>query len=70
MHVTLFKALKSVNLTDDQATEVVKTVEEYIAVKITEANKNLEARIQALTYAIAAVGGLIALSPIIEKFIN
>ena len=49
MHIALVKALKSINLSDDQATEVVEAIEEYIAVKIKEANAGLEAQLKAQT---------------------
>jgi len=40
MQVTLFKALKSVTR-DTLATAVVEQLEEYVAVKIADATKNL-----------------------------
>lgn len=48
MHLPLFKALKSLTLDDDRATEVVTSVEEHIAMKIHEANAGLRADIKAL----------------------
>ncbi len=60
MHIALFKALKSINLTDDQATEVVKAFEEYLAVKIKEANAGVEAQLKAQTWVIASVGFILA----------
>lgn len=84
MHITLFKALKSVKMTDDQATEVVGAFEEYLAVKIKEANAGLEAQMKGLeaqqkaqTWLIGTLGSVIAigvlisaLSPIIAKLIH
>lgn len=48
MQVTLFKALKSVKMSDDQATAVVEQLEEFMALKIKEANAALEAQNKAL----------------------
>ncbi len=62
MQIALFKALKSVNLTDDQATEVVNAVEEYIAVKIKEANVELVAQLKAQTWLIGSFGLIIAIA--------
>jgi hypothetical protein len=39
MQVTMFKALKSINIDDTQATTVVEQLEEYVAVKIADATK-------------------------------
>ncbi|MBB3588988.1 hypothetical protein [Sphingomonas sp. BK481] len=68
MHITLFKALKSVSMTDDQATEVVDAFEEYLAVKIKEANAGLEAKItgveaqlKAITWLLGFIGVLITI---------
>lgn len=80
MHITLFKALRTINLNDDQATQVVAELEEYIAVKVTEANKGLEAKLDAqdaklntLTWVIGSTGLLIAvlsLAPAFTKLFN
>jgi len=84
MHITLFKALKSVSVTDDRATEVVEAFEEYVAVKVKEANAGLEAQLKGLeaqqkaqTWLIGTLGSVIAigvlvsaLSPIITKLIH
>lgn len=77
MHVALFKALKSVNLSDDQATEVVKAFEEYLAVKIKEANAELVAQQRATNWLIGSLGSVIAigvlvseLAPVITKLLN
>lgn len=48
MQVTLFKALKSIKVGDDQATAVVEQLEEFMALKIKEANAALEAQNKAL----------------------
>lgn len=61
MHIQLFKALKSINISDDQATEVVKAFEEYLAVKIKEANAGIEAQLKAQTRVIASVGLILAI---------
>lgn len=48
MQVTLFKALKSIKMSDDQATAVVEQLEEFMALKIKEANATLEAQNKTL----------------------
>lgn len=70
MHITLFKALKSINLSDDQATEVVEAIEEYLAVKIKEANAGLEAQLKAQTWIIAAVGTILAVIGLAPAFMK
>lgn len=48
MQLTLFKALKSIKVSDDQATAVVEQLEEFMALKIKEATAGLEAQNRAL----------------------
>ena len=70
MHIKLFRALKAANVSDDAAAEVVEAVEEYIAVKVQEANKTLEAQLKAQTWVIGAVGfvlSIIGLAPALYK---
>ncbi len=70
MHITLYQALKSVKIGDDQAAKVVGTLEEHIAVKITEANKGLEAKLAAQNWLLGFIGTMLAiigLTPIIAK---
>src|SRR3546814_19439101 len=50
MHIKLFRALKAANLSDDAAAEVVEAIEEYIAVKVQEANKGIESKLTAPTW--------------------
>lgn len=70
MHIALFKALKSVNLSDDQATEVVEAFEEYLALKIKEANAGLEAQLKAQTWIIGSVGLLLAVVSLAPAFVK
>ncbi len=77
MQVTLFKALKSINIADDAATDVVAQVEEHIAMKINEATKGLEAQLKAQTWLIGTFGALIAImgavatfGPVIQKVLG
>src|SRR3546814_1714251 len=56
MHIKLFRALKAANLSDDAAAEVVEAIEEYIAVKVQEANKGIESKLTAQTWVIGSVG--------------
>lgn len=48
MHITLFKALKSINLNDDLATAVVEQLDKHLAGEIKEATTGLEAQNKAL----------------------
>ncbi len=71
MQVTLFKALRSVKVGSVEATNVIDELEGHIAMKITEANKELVSELRAqrlilnflalLTTASAIIGGYIAL---------
>jgi CHASE3 domain sensor protein len=73
VHIQLFKALKSINISDDQATEVVEAFEEYLAVKIKEANAGIEAQLKAQTWVIASIGlilAIIGLAPAFAKLFN
>lgn len=73
MHIELFKALKQLKVTDERATVVVKAIEEYIAVKIKEANAGVEAQLKAQTWVIGSVGlllAVIALAPAIYKLFS
>lgn len=70
MQITLFQALKALNLSEDQSTEVVKALEEYIAVKIKEANAGLEAQLRTQTWVIAAVGTILAIIGLAPAFVK
>ncbi|CDG38953.1 MULTISPECIES: hypothetical protein [Asaia] len=48
MQLPLFKALKTINIEDEQATEIVDSMEDYIAMKMQEATAPLAARIEGL----------------------
>ncbi|GMN04450.1 hypothetical protein [Erythrobacter sp. MTPC3] len=65
MQITLFKALKTLDLTDDQATQIVEAMEEYIALKITEATKGMEAQLKAQTWLLGFIGTILAIGAII-----
>lgn len=70
MQITLFKALQALKLDDDTATKVVEAFEEYIAMKVTEANAKLEAQLRAQTWVIGTIGvmlAIIGLAPIYLK---
>ena len=62
MQLTLFKALRSVNIDDTLATAVVDQLEDYVAVKIADATKNPEAQNKGLEAQIkgleTSIGGL------------
>lgn len=66
--ITLYKALKSINVSDEQATEVMAAVEEYIAVKINEANKGVEAQLKAQTWLICSFGLIISIAAVAVAF--
>jgi hypothetical protein len=70
MHVHLYQALKSIKISDELAAKAVETLEEYLAVKISEANKGLEARLTALTWLLGYIGAvltIIGLAPALAK---
>lgn len=70
MHVSLYQALKSINISDDRAASVVEAVEEYLAMKISEANKGLEAQLRAQTWLLGFIGTILAiigLGPVLAK---
>jgi hypothetical protein len=48
MHIDLYQTLKAIKVSDDQAAKAVASLEEFMAVKISEANKGLESRFSAL----------------------
>ncbi|MBR0560532.1 hypothetical protein [Neokomagataea anthophila] len=48
MQIPLFTALQSVNVSDEKATEVVNSLESHLAMKITEANAPLLAKLDAM----------------------
>lgn len=48
MHVTLFRALRSANITEDAAEKVVHAFEEHIDMAVAEAMKHYEDRITAM----------------------
>jgi hypothetical protein len=70
MHIKLFRALKAANVSDDTAAEVVEAVEEYIAVKVQEANKALESKLTAQTWVIGSVGFVLAVIGLAPAFIK
>lgn len=65
MHIKLFRALKAASVSDDDAAEVVKAIEEYIAVKVSEANKGLESRLTAQTWVLGSIGAITAISVLV-----
>jgi hypothetical protein len=72
MHIPLYQALKSIKISDELAAKVVTSVEEYMAMKISEATKGLEAQLRALTWVMGFIGTMLAiigLTPIITKLL-
>lgn len=81
MQLDLFKALQSIHIEDQKATDVVHSLEEYVAVKISEANAPLlakldglnaqfNAQISALKWMVGAVGILIAVIGLAPAFVK
>lgn len=56
MQVQLFKALQSINIPDDVATQVVEKLESHIAMKVSDANKALESKIDTTNRLIVVIG--------------
>jgi hypothetical protein len=65
MQVDLFRALQSIKVPDERAATVVEKLEEHIAVKINEANKGLEAKLDALRSQITFIGIMLGLATLI-----
>ena len=53
IQITLFKALKEAKVSGEKAEQVVSELEEYIAMKITEANSELVAEVKSLRRDVA-----------------
>ena len=53
VQITLFKALKEAKVSSENAEKVVSELEEYIAMKITEANAELIAEVKSLRTDVA-----------------
>ena len=56
--MTLFKALRSARIPTDAATAAVRSIESHIAVKVTEANKALEGKLDGMNIKINIMLGL------------
>ena len=83
MHLELFKALRSLKLSEDQATAVVQSLEAHVVKVTSEAirrveaqNQGIEAKLDALranltftTILLGIIGLAIAAGPIVAKFI-
>ena len=72
MHISLYQTLKSIKVSDERSADVVNSLEEFMAVKISEANKGLEAQLRAQNWLIGFVGVIIAiigLAPFIAKLV-
>lgn len=48
MHIELFTALKSLNVTDEKAKEVVEAVQDYIAMQISQATQPILNRMDSM----------------------
>lgn len=60
MQLDLFKALQSIHIEDDKATDVVQSLEGYVAMKIAEANAPLLAKLDGLNSRIDGVNAQIS----------
>ncbi len=70
MHITLYQALKSIKIDDEKAAAVVQSVEEHMAMKISDATKGLEAELRAIKWLLGFIGVLLTIvsfGPIIAK---
>lgn len=64
MEITFFRILREANVTDDMAQDAVESLEEHIAVKIKDANRSLEIRLNlliAITTLSGVIGGYLTL---------
>lgn len=48
MHLPLFKALKTINIDDSRATEVVESLEEHMAMQMQDATRGLEVKFEGM----------------------
>lgn len=53
MQISLFTALTAAKVTPEKATEVVETLERHIAMKVEDANKALEGKIDGMNTKIS-----------------
>jgi hypothetical protein len=60
MQLTLFKAFRSARIPVVEATAAVRSIESHIAVKVTEANKALEGKLDGMNIKINIMLGLTA----------
>jgi CHASE3 domain sensor protein len=70
MHIPLYQALKAIKISDDQAAQVVRSFEDYMAMKIEDANRALVAQLKAQNWLIGFIGSILAivgLAPVIAK---
>lgn len=70
MQLTLFKALQSLKLDADTATEVVEAFEEHITMKVTDANAKLEAQLKAQTWMLGTITVMLAIIGLSVGFIG
>lgn len=79
MQISFFKALKSVKINDDLATEVVNSLEEYVSMTVKEATAPImakldsieasnKARFAALQWTIGILGFIIAAASLFSGF--
>jgi CHASE3 domain sensor protein len=70
MHIPLYQALKAIKISDDQAAQVVSSLEDYMAKKIEDANRALVAQLKAQNWLIGFIGTILAivgLAPVVAK---
>lgn len=56
MQIALFKTLQSINIEDEVATNVVYKMDGHVAMKIAEATKGLESKIDTTNKLIVVIG--------------
>lgn len=61
MHTALFKALKSIGIDDERATDVVNELEAYMKGRMEDVTKPLEGKIEDLSKTINRFAALVAL---------
>jgi hypothetical protein len=57
----VYQAVKSIKISDDQAAKVVESLEEHMAMKITEATQGLQAQLKALTWLLGYIGAVLTI---------
>jgi hypothetical protein len=68
MHISLYQALKAIKVSDEKSAEVVAAFEDYMAMKMRDAVRPLEAQLKAQNWLLGFIGVLIAIPGLASVF--